>query len=114
AEINAETDALVAHLEGLGFTVTVATDDLGFTHVDFNEDTDEALFAAVDDFYESQWTDELAGWSDAEKAEWNAHIDEIVAEFTADGITVETEEIAPGVFDIVWSDIAEEEFSAVG
>ena len=59
------------------------------------------------DFYHRQFVTEIANWSDAEKAEWNAHIDEIVADLAAEGITVETEEIAPGVYDIVWTDDVE-------
>ncbi len=103
AEINAETEALAEHLRGLGFEVTVETDEFGFTYVDF-ESEDEALFAAMDDFYRQLFADEIAGWSDEEKAEWNAEIDEWVAELAAEGITVETEEIAPGVYDIVWTE----------
>ena len=111
AEINAETDALVAHLEGVGFAVTVVEDELGFRYVDFDEnEEDEALWAAVDEFYRAQWADEVAGWSEGEKAEWNAHIEEFVAELAAEGITVETEEIAPGVIDIVWTEELEEAF----
>lgn len=108
AEINAETDALVEYLQDLGFEVTVETDELGITYVDFDKEgeaaADEALFEAVDDFYRQLFADEVAGWSDAEKAEWNAEIDEFVAELDADGITVETEEIGPGVYDIVWTE----------
>ncbi|MDJ0952235.1 MAG: hypothetical protein QNJ81_01025 [Acidimicrobiia bacterium] len=106
AEINAETDALVEYLRDLGFEVTIATDELGFTYVDFEkyDEADEALFAAMDDFYRQQFADELVGWSDEEKAEWNAAIDAFVAELAAEGITVETEEIAPGVYDIVWTE----------
>ena len=104
AEINAETDALVEYLEGLGFEVTVATDELGLTYVDLDDKDDEALFAAIDDFYSQMFADEVAGWSDEEKAEWNAEIDAFVAELEAEGITVETEEIAPGVYDIVWTE----------
>ncbi|MDJ0663363.1 MAG: hypothetical protein QNJ75_02305 [Acidimicrobiia bacterium] len=108
AEINAETDALVEYLQDLGFEVTVETDELGITYVDFDKEgeaaADEALFEAVDDFYRQLFADEVAGWSDAEKAEWNAEIDEFVAELEADGITVETEEIGAGVYDIVWTE----------
>ena len=107
AEINAETDALVAHLEGLGFTVTVATDESGIRYVDFDDSADEALFEATDNFYEAQWAKEVAGWSDEEKAEHNTFVDEFVADLAAEGITVETEEIAPGVIDIVWTEALE-------
>ena len=105
AEINAEHDALVAHLEGLGFTVTVAEDDLGFRYIDFEaHGEDEALWNAVDEFYESRYTNDFANWSDEEKADWNAHVEEFVAELAAEGITAETEEIAPGVIDIAWNE----------
>lgn len=108
AELNAETDALVDYLEGLGYEVSVTTDELGFTYVDFDETTEEAIFEAMDQFYQERFIDEVATWSDAEKAEWNAGIDEFVAELVAEGITAETEEVAPGVFDIVWTDELEE------
>ncbi len=104
AEINAEADALVLHLAALGFTVTVVTDELGVRYIDFDENTDEALFEAINDFHLEQWADEVAGWSDAEKAEWNAHIEEFVADLAARGIAAETEEIAPGVIDTVWTE----------
>ncbi len=104
AEINAETDALVEYLEGLGFEVTVATDELGISYVDLDDKDDDELFAAMDDFYSQRFADEVAGWSDEEKAEWNAEIDAFVAELEAEGITVETEEIALGVYDIVWTE----------
>ena len=107
AEINAETDALVEYLQGLGFEVTVATDELGFTYIDFEGD-DEGLDQAIEDFYSQMFADEVAGWSDEEKAEWNAEVDAFVAELAAEGITVETEEIAPGVYDIVWTEELEE------
>ena len=107
AEINAETDALVEYLQGLGFEVTVETDEFGITYVDF-ESEDEAMFEAMDEFYRQQFADEVAGWSDAEKAEWNAGIDEFVAEMAELGITVEIEEIAAGVYDIVWTEELEE------
>jgi hypothetical protein len=107
AEINAETEAMAEYLRGQGFEVTVETDELGFSYVDF-ESEDEALFAAMDDFYRQLFADEVAGWSDEEKAEWNAEINELVAELEADGITVETEEIAPGVYDIVWTEELEQ------
>ncbi len=74
----------MAHLEGLGFTVTVAEDDLGIRYVDFEAmGADEALWKAIDDFYHQRFLDEVAAWSDAEKAEWNAHIDEMVADLAA-------------------------------
>ena len=113
AEINAETEALVEYLEGLGFEVSVATDELGFTYVDVDDSTDEAIFEAMDDFYQQLFADEVASWSDAEKAEWNTGIDEFVAELAAEGIVVETEEIAPGVYDIVWTEELEEALCAL-
>ncbi len=103
AEINAETDALADYLRGLGHEVTISTDDMGFTYVDF-ESADEALFEAMDGFYQQQFADEIAGWTDEEKAEWNAGIEEWVQDLAAEGITVETDEIALGVFDIVWTE----------
>ncbi len=107
AEFNAETDALVEHLKGLGFEVAVETDELGLRYLDFTVE-DEGLWEAVDAFYMAQFAEEVAGWSDEEKAEWNAGVDEFVADLAAEGITVETEEIAPGVRDIVWTDELEE------
>ncbi|MCP4307445.1 MAG: hypothetical protein GY788_21750 [bacterium] len=108
AELNAETDALVEYLADLGHEVTVTTDDDGFKYVDFDESTDEAIFEAVDAFYQERFVAEVATWSDAEKGEWNEGIDEFVAELAAEGIPAETEEIAPGVFDIVWTEELEE------
>ncbi len=106
AEINAETDALVAHLEGLGFTVVIEEDEFGVRYVEFDGDeaTEKALWEAVDAYYEQLWLDEIAGWTDEERAEWNSEVNAFVAELAEEGIIVQTEEIAPGVIDIVWSD----------
>ena len=104
-EINSETDALVEHLQGLGFTVDVATYEVRKPVFD---ESDEALWQAIDDFYAAQFAAEVATWSDEEKAEWNAWIDEFVADMAEQGIEVETIEIAPGVFDIVWTEELEE------
>ena len=38
---------------------TVETDEFGFSYVDF-ESEDEALFAAMDDFYRQLFSDEVA------------------------------------------------------
>lgn len=103
-EWNAETDALVKHLKSLGFTVPVATDDLGIRYLDLDEQTADEVFVAIDDYCEALFLTEVAGWTADEKAEWNAEVDAIVAEFAADGVTVQTEEIAPGVRDLVWTD----------
>ena len=104
-EINAETDALVEHLRGLGFTMDVASYEVRKPVFD---ESDEALWQAIDDFYSAQFAAEVDGWSDEEKAEWNAEIDEFVAELAEVGIEVEIVEIAPGVFDIVWTEELEE------
>ncbi len=100
-ELNAETDALVEHLRGLGFTVDVETIEIR-TPV-FDEEN-QAIWEAIDDFYEAEFAAEVATWTDEEKAEWNAETDELVTDLAADGITVETAEIAPGVRDIVWTE----------
>ena len=106
-EINAETEALLEYLQGLGYTVAVETDENGLLEPVFDE-SDEAVWEAIDDFYAAQFAAEVAGWSDEEKAEWNAEIDEFVAELAEKGIEVEIAEIAPGVFDIVWTEELEE------
>jgi len=103
ADINAETDALVEHLKGLGFDVKVETDDEGFRYPIFGEE-DEAMMAAINAFYEAQFAGEVASWSDAEKAEWNADIDAFIADLADQGITATRVEIAPGVYDIDWTD----------
>ena len=100
-EMNAETDALVEYLRGLGFTVDVERVELRKPVFD---EEDEAIWEAIDAFYAEQFAAEIAAWTDEEKAEWNAEIDEFVADLAADGITVETTEIAPGVRDIVWTE----------
>ncbi|MDJ0960976.1 MAG: hypothetical protein QNJ88_09975 [Acidimicrobiia bacterium] len=102
-EINAETDALVEYLRGLGFTVDVETDENGIREPVFDDET-EAIWEAIDAFYAEQFAAEIAAWTDEEKAEWNAEIDEFVAWMAEEGITVETTEIAPGVYDIVWTE----------
>ena len=102
-EINAETDALVEHLRDLGFEVTVETADDGIKELVFDED-DEALWDALDEYYEAAFAAEVATWSDEDKTEWNAGIEEFVAELAELGIEVETSEIAPGVIDIVWTE----------
>ena len=105
AELNAETDALVEYLRAQGFTVDV--DDVTIRLPMFDEDN-EAIWQAIDDYYTAQFAGEVAEWTDEEKAEWNAEIDAFVAELAAEGITVETTEIAPGVRDIVWTDELED------
>lgn len=59
AEMNAETTDLVAYLADAGFTVEVETDDLGFTYPVFTEadDTNDALWQAVDAFYSDRYGD---------------------------------------------------------
>jgi len=104
AEMNAETDALVEHLTGLGFDVQVETDEYGIRQPTLDDDPDSAVYEAINDYYQAMFTDEVAAWSDEEKAEWNASIDEMVAELEAEGATPEKVEIAPGVFDIDWTD----------
>ena len=104
ADINAETDALVAHLAGLGFDVTVETDDDGIRYPAIDDETDDAVIEAIDAYYEAMFAEEVASWSDAEKAEWNSWTDEFIADLAAEGITVDKVEIAPGVYDIEWTD----------
>ena len=60
AEINAETDDLVAFLAENGVSVEVETDDLGFRFPAFDENTDEAVFDLVDEFFAERYGDE--GW----------------------------------------------------
>ncbi len=103
AEINAETDALVEYLRDRGYDVTVETDESGVRYPVLDEDAD-GVFEALDEFFMARFREEVASWSDEEKAQWNADIDALVAELAAEGITVETEEIAPGVYDVVWTD----------
>ncbi len=100
-EMNAETDALVEYLRGLGFTVDVERMELRKPVFD---EEDEAIWEAIDAFYDEQFASEIAAWTNEEKAEWNAEIDEFVAWMAEEGITVETTEIAPGVYDIVWTE----------
>jgi len=103
AEMNAETDGLVEYLSGLGFDVTVETDDEGFRYPNFGEE-DDALMAAIDGYYQAQFTDEVASWSDAQKAEWNADIDAFIADLASQGITATKVEIISGLYDIDWTD----------
>ncbi len=105
AAINAETEALVAYLAERGFTVGTVADESGLLDLDFDAlgDVDEdALWDAIEAFEREQFAAEVAGWTDEEKAEWNAEVDEIVAFLAGIGIAVETEEIAPGVRDVAW------------
>ncbi len=100
-EMNAETDALVEYLRGLGFAVDVERIELRKPIFD---EEDEGIWEAIDAFYAEQFAAEIAAWTDEEKAEWNAEIDEFVAWMAEEGITVEITEIAPGVYDIVWTE----------
>jgi hypothetical protein len=52
--INADTDALVAHLAEAGFTVEVTTDDQGVRTPQLDVD-DEALMAAVESYYTAEF-----------------------------------------------------------
>ena len=104
-EINAETDALIAHLTALGFEVEVVTDEDGIREPVFDEEAEsDELWEAIDAFYQGLFAAEIAEWSDEDKAEWNAEIDAFVAEMAEQGITVDTAEIAPGVYDVVWTE----------
>ncbi len=60
AEINAETDELVAFLAENGVSVEVETDDLGFSFPVFDEDTSDEVFELVDQFFAERYGDE--GW----------------------------------------------------
>lgn len=104
-ELNAEADALVEHLRGLAHDVSMQTVEV---RVPVFDEENDALWEAIDDFYAARFADEAAGWSDEEKAEWNADVDGFVEEMAELGITVETTEIAPGVRDAVWTDELDE------
>ncbi len=92
AEINAETDALVAYLADAGFTVEVETDDMGLTNVVFSpaDSESEVLWQAVDSFY-GDYYDDLDEWQPTaeELAEINAETDALVAYLADAGFTVE-------------------------
>ncbi|VAW09519.1 hypothetical protein MNBD_ACTINO02-1463 [hydrothermal vent metagenome] len=98
AEINAETDALVAYLADAGFTVEVETDDMGLTNVVFSaaDSENEALWQAVDSFY-GDYYDDPSEWQPTadELAEMNTETDALVAYLADAGFTVEigTDEI---------------------
>ena len=109
AEWNAETDALVKHLKGLGFKVSVETDENGLREPVLDED-DEAVIKAIDEFYDARFKAEVAEWTDREKADWNTMIDEEVAELAELGIEAKTRTVAPGVKDLVWTDEIAEAF----
>ncbi|MEM7284772.1 MAG: hypothetical protein AAF480_00335 [Actinomycetota bacterium] len=101
AEINAETDALVAHLADNGVTVEVETDDNGL-RFPVLDDADEATWDLVDQYYEETYGDlefddidfEL---TDEDIAEINAETDAIVAHLADNGVTVEVETDEDGV-----------------
>ncbi len=103
AELNAETAALAEHLSSRGFAVTVATRADGLDELVFDEENG-AIWEAIEQFYIESFMAEVAEWSEAEKAEWNADVEAEVAELVALGIAVEVEEIADGVYDIVWTE----------
>lgn len=110
-ELNAETDALVEHLRNAGFDVTVETDEDGLRYFDFEDAAnEEQIEQAIDEFFRARFAEEVAAWSDEERAEWNAMIDETVAELAKAGITVTTQDIIPGVRDIAGSEFLEELF----
>jgi hypothetical protein len=92
AEINAETDALVAYLADAGFAVEVETDDMGLTNVVFSEaDSDnEALWQAVDSFYADYYGDPSEWQPTADElAEINAETDALIAYLADAGFMVE-------------------------
>ncbi len=55
AEINADTDALVAHLADNGITVDVETDDNGIRFPALDENTDDATWDLIDQYYEDTY-----------------------------------------------------------
>ncbi len=59
AELNKETDELVAHLAANGITVEVENDELGIRFPVFDENTDEATWELVDEFFAERYGDEL-------------------------------------------------------
>ena len=107
AEINAETDALIAHLADNGVTIGVETDDeLGIRFPAFDDTTDEATFELVEQFFEDRYNDEDFGdglfvdevfagedWepSAEEIAEINAETDALIAHLADNGVTIGVE-----------------------
>jgi hypothetical protein len=57
AEINAETDDLVAHLAANGVTVEVETDDLGLRYPVLEDIEDEATWDLIDQFFDDRYGD---------------------------------------------------------
>ncbi len=57
-DINAETDDLVSFLEENGVSVDVETDDLGFSFPLLDEDTDEAVFDLIEQFFADRYDDD--------------------------------------------------------
>ena len=107
AEINAETDAIVAYLAQNGVTVEVETDELGirFPAID---DADEATWALVDQYFEETYGDEFDEFdfedgdvdfelTEDDIAEINAETDAIVAYLADNGVTVEVETDEDGI-----------------
>ncbi|MEM7337851.1 MAG: hypothetical protein AAF467_04325 [Actinomycetota bacterium] len=112
ADINAETDELIAHLAANGYTFDVETDEYGVRYPVIDDDTfDAELERLIDEFYTERYGDwgtmEIAEgdgdntvvieeWEPTaeELAEANAETDELIAHLAANGYTfdVETDE----------------------
>ncbi len=99
ADINADTDALVAMLADNGITIGIETDDYGFTYPAFDDNTDEATWNLVDQYYEDLYGDledleefegDLEAWTPTadELADINADTDALIAMLADNGITI--------------------------
>ena len=82
AEINAETDELVAFLAENGVSVEVETDDLGFSFPVFDEDTGDEVFDLVDQFFAERYGDD-EGWL-IEDGDFEGDVDCLDGDFDGD------------------------------
>ncbi len=106
AEMNAETDALVAFMADAGFTLTTETDEFGITYPVLSEadESNDALWEAMDAFYIERYG-ELDDWQPTadEIAEITAETDALVAYLADAGFTVEVETDDMGLTNVVFS-----------
>ncbi len=115
AEMNAETEALIAYLADAGFTVEVETDDFGISYPIFGgaDETNDPLWEAMDAFYAERYGDiDLGGFEDwqpsaDEIAEINAETDALIASLADAGFALEVETDEFGITYPVFRDADE-------
>jgi hypothetical protein len=112
AELNTETDALIAFMADAGFALQTEMDEFGIAYPVFDEadESNDALWEAMDAFYSERYGDlDDAFFDDWEPtadeiAELNTETDALV-EYLADaGFAVEVETDDMGLTNVVFSD----------